>query len=206
MTVLAVAMVYRLELFKVDVQGAYINTPRPDEVKYKYVSLAKHIASVVVSLAPEFAQYLDSNGTMIVELDYMWYGQKEAGFYWIIYHMSHLIAGGFESNVVDPCVVYRQSAAGIVHGAITVDDGLYATSSAAAKAEVIAMYAAKFGVNGYTVLFEGDKLNHLGMTIGVEMTAVPRVVWYLSVRTDRDCRSCHGSPKSLSRACWGGPF
>jgi hypothetical protein len=128
------------------------------------VRLAKDVVEVLVDLAPDMAEYMLSDGTLVVEMEYMLYGYVEAGKLWYEYLMAIYLAKGFVVSLADPCVIHYKSEAGEVHGSITVDDTLFTFSSDAALAEVEAMYCEAFGIDGFTSE-KGDDFMHLGMRV-----------------------------------------
>jgi len=101
---------------------------------------------------------------MLVEMNYMLYGYVEAGRQWYDYLMKVYLDFGFTINVADPCVIHYRSAAGEVHGTVTVDDTLFTYSSDQVLLEVDDMYVKAFGVGGFTTE-KGDDFGHLGMRI-----------------------------------------
>ena len=48
-----IAIYHDLELFKIDITAAYLNTPMNDDVKHKWLVLYKDSASVHVSIDPD---------------------------------------------------------------------------------------------------------------------------------------------------------
>jgi hypothetical protein len=153
-----------LIVFKIDVICAFPHVPRPPEVRYKYLRLSKDIASIVVEMHPEYQEYLAGDGTMLMELDKMLYGMKEAGYQFYCYIMDMLHKGGYTNNPADACVVHCFHQDGDCHGALTVDDGIYVATSEAMYRRTLRMYDEKFGPQGvgYTVV-RGDSLELLGL-------------------------------------------
>ena len=103
-----------------------------------------------MTLFPNYADFQGKDGSLIIELDKMLYGMKEAGyiFYLLMFDMFH--ASGFVASRVDPCVVHLFEASWEAHGAISVDDCFFAVSSKEAKEALHTMFLAKFGAKGYT--------------------------------------------------------
>jgi hypothetical protein len=87
---------------------------------------------------------------MLVEIDFMLYGYVEAGKLWNEYLMAIYLAFGFTVNKADPCVIHYESAKGVIHGSITVDDTLFTFSNDEMLEEIDTMYRSAFVVNGFT--------------------------------------------------------
>ena len=80
---ISIAIYHALELFKIDITAAYLNTPMNDDVKHKWLMLDKDEASVLNSMDPDYWKtYLRRDGKNLVELDKIMYGFKEAAHYW----------------------------------------------------------------------------------------------------------------------------
>ena len=77
------AVHYDLEVFKIDITAAYLNTPMNDNVKHKWLMLDKDVASVLLSMDNNYwKEYLRNDGRILVRLDKIMYGFKEAAFWW----------------------------------------------------------------------------------------------------------------------------
>jgi len=162
MVLCCVAALFGWIVYKIDIASAYLNTPRPPDLKYKYLRLPIHVVKMLLVLRPEFAKYVDPDGTMVVELDHMLYRMKEAGYQWFKSLFEFLGAAGFVVNPADQCVIHRISEHGETHGAVTVDDMLFVSSTEEEKLNTISDVAKRFGEKGYTVI-SGDDIPHLGM-------------------------------------------
>jgi hypothetical protein len=151
-----------LIVVRIDVNSAYCTVATPPEQHYKYLRLSAAITKIVVKLNPSYSIYVQANGAMIVRLDRMLYGMKEAGNLWHAKLFGCFTRAGFKLNAMDPCVIHKTSVTGSSHGAVNVDDALFGCTSEACVQEIIAMYSAEFGSDGFTVT-RGDTLTHLGM-------------------------------------------
>jgi hypothetical protein len=148
-----------------DVKQAFILAHRPKgRDLYRFVRLSPDLVKILVGLAPDMAPFMGPDGSMLVEMNYMLYGYVEAGRQWYDYLMKVYLDFGFTINVADPCVIHYRSAAGEVHGTVTVDDTLFTYSSEQVLLEVDDMYVKAFGVGGFTTE-KGDDFGHLGMRI-----------------------------------------
>ena len=52
---------------KLDFTGAYLNTPRPDDVQHKYLFVPRNVAKLVVEIDPTFADYVLEDGRILVD-------------------------------------------------------------------------------------------------------------------------------------------
>ena len=150
------------EVLKYDVVCGYPNAARPPEVQYKYLRVSKEVATIVVDLFPAYADFLGKDGSLIVELDKMLYGMKEAGYYFYLLMFDMFHGSGFETSRVDPCVIHRFGVGWEAHGAVSVDDCFFAVSSPEAKSALDKMFTNKFGPNGFTVQ-DGNRIDLLGL-------------------------------------------
>ena len=150
------------EVFKIDVVAGYPHAERPDEVKYKYLRLDKHVAAAVVKQRPEWSRYLNKDGSLIVELNRMIYGMKEAGYQFYLLVNDMYRAGGFKTSQADKCMIVRTEREDKALGTYSVDDALFAVNSPTAKEHIIKMYEKRFGKDGF-VLTEGSTFDLLGM-------------------------------------------
>ena len=150
------------EVLKYDVVCGYPNAARPPEVQYKYLRVSKEVAAIIVDLFPTYAEFLGRDGSLIVELDKMLYGMKEAGYYFYLLMFDMFRADGFITSRVDPCVIHRFEAGWEAHGAVSVDDCFFAVSSPDAKKALDDMFTAKFGPLGFTVQ-AGNRIDLLGL-------------------------------------------
>lgn len=150
-------------VIRFDVVCGYPNASRPPEVKYKYLRLNPRVAAIVVRIFPEYASFLDTRGSLIIELDRLLYGMKEAGYYFYLLMVDMFTASGFLANPMDPCLLHLYHENGWqAHNALTVDDCLMCVSSLAARDFVMEMFTKKFGDDGFTFV-EGDSIDLLGM-------------------------------------------
>lgn len=151
------------DVIRFDVVCGYPNAARPPEVRYRYLRLNPQVAAIVVKLYPDYASFLDARGSLIIDLHYLLYGMKEAGFYFYLFMLEMFLAAGFVVNCVDPCVLHLFHPSGWeAHNALTVDDCLVTVSSRVARDAIMAIFVGKFGSDGFTFA-EGNRIDLLGM-------------------------------------------
>ena len=79
----SIAVYYDLEIYKIDITAAYLNTPMNDDVKHKWLMLDKDVAAVLMSMDQNYWKtYLRRDGKILVKLDKIMYGYKEAAYWW----------------------------------------------------------------------------------------------------------------------------
>ncbi len=66
-TIMSITAYKDYEVFTVDITGAYLNTPMPDDVKHKWMKLDKDVTEMLVEInEARFLPYVQTDGTMIV--------------------------------------------------------------------------------------------------------------------------------------------
>ena len=76
----SIAAYHDLEIFKIDVTSAYLNTPMNDDVKHKWLMLDKDVASILMSMDKNYWKtFLRKDGKILVELDKIMYGRPRTG-------------------------------------------------------------------------------------------------------------------------------
>jgi hypothetical protein len=91
------------EVCKVDVKGAFIQTPMEGDPIY--LKIGKNLASRVVKLYPEYSEFLDGKGNLFVEMLKAMYGCVQASLLWHRLLVKVLKGIGFQQGKVDPCVM-----------------------------------------------------------------------------------------------------
>jgi hypothetical protein len=189
-----------------DVRQAYtlVDRPRKSKDYYRFVRFRKDVVAVLLELRPDLGPYVLADGSMLVEMMKMLYGDVVAGRRWYEKIMAIYLAKGFTVNLADPCVIHYKSVNGEVHGSITVDDTLFTYSSEEVLAEVDRMYQEAFGVDGYTSE-KGTTFTHLGMCIeqrlgeGMICVSQPEFVAELVVQAE-PMREKYGSRRGSTPA------
>ncbi|HNJ38565.1 MAG TPA: reverse transcriptase domain-containing protein [Nitrosomonas sp.] len=95
----------RRQVATVDIEGAYLHAKMKGEV---YIQIEPVIASILISIQPEYDKYKLPNGSLIMRLDKALYGCIESArlFY---EHISKTLKDlGFKPNEYDPCVFNKE--------------------------------------------------------------------------------------------------
>jgi hypothetical protein len=91
------------EVCKIDVKGAFIQTPMEGDPIY--MRIGRDLASKVVKLYPEYNEFIDEKGNLFVEMLKAMYGCVQASLLWHRLLVKVLKGMGFEQCEVDPCVM-----------------------------------------------------------------------------------------------------
>ena len=153
--------------------SAYLNTPMPEDVKYKWLELDNHVTDLLIELWPQtFNGYRMDNGKMIVKMDKLSYGWKESAHYWnLALNDMMTVRGGFKRCFKDKCVynIHSGDSGERLVAVVTVDDmACFVTRGSKLKQELIHLCKSTFG--GIT-LEESDVLNVIGMTFTIDRKA-----------------------------------
>jgi hypothetical protein len=159
-----------MEVFKIDFVSAYLNTIMPEEVKYKWLELDRHVTAILVELWPDiFKGFQMENGRMIVSMDKLSYGWKESAHYWnLVLNQMMTEKGGYKRSFKDKCMytIFDKATGERLVVGVTVDDmACFVTRGSKLKQELINLCESTFG--GIT-LEESDVLNIIGMTFTID--------------------------------------
>ena len=105
---ISIAIYHDLELFKIDITAAYLNTPMNDDVKHKWLMLDKDVASVLMSMDPDYWKtYSRRDGKILVELYKIMYGFMEAAHYRNKTLVKEFLDNGYREMSKDQCVMVK---------------------------------------------------------------------------------------------------
>lgn len=111
LAVAAIAAAERRIVIITDIGGAFLNASLlPTGIKV-HMRLDGTMAALLVQIAPEYAQFLEPSGCMVVELDKALYGCVEAALLWFNDLSGKLVDFGFVANPYDQCVFNKFGAA-----------------------------------------------------------------------------------------------
>lgn len=100
---IAIATYYRMDVVTVDVVGAYLNAYL-DERDRVYVRLDARVSELLVRISPDYAEYVQADGTIVVRLLKALYGLLQSGKRWHDYLIEVLEGFGFDKSRYDPCL------------------------------------------------------------------------------------------------------
>ena len=119
---LATAANERRSVLSFDVNCAYLNADMNSEV---IMELNPLTAELLSELDPNFKQFQERDGKMLVKLNKALYGCIESAKLWYERFKSFLVRKGFAVNPYDPCVFNRYTEAGVQCTVFFhVDDGI----------------------------------------------------------------------------------
>ena len=166
MILIKVAAQQMLNLSVLDVPGAFLHATMQDLRKGhdpdtpRYVRLSGMLAEVIVRLKPEWKQFMNDKGEVIMELKRALYGLIEASRLWMLEITSTLIANGFVQSLLDPCLYIHKERNLIV--AVYVDDFLAAHDGRVHLDWLIGLLTAKYGAPRVQT---GDVIDYLNIRI-----------------------------------------
>jgi hypothetical protein len=102
-----------------DIGGAYLNAKIDAEV---YMWLGREIADILIRIMPEYKDYTDDHGRILVQVEKALYGLIQSAKLWYEHLTGVLSKNGFESNSMDPCVWNKIVKGNQVTVVIYVDD------------------------------------------------------------------------------------
>jgi hypothetical protein len=159
--VASIAILKGYTVFSIDFVGAYLNTPRPDSVKHKHIFLNKEVSALLCEMDATWTTFMQKDRRILVEMDKLLYGYREAGYYWHHLLMAMFLNHDFVQCHGDPCLVWKSNGKGEQFVTINTDDCFVAVSSDALKLDLIELCKNTFDE---ITLQEGDIIPHLGMT------------------------------------------
>ena len=163
----AVAAYHDLEVFGIDFVAAYLNTPNPEAVKHRWLLLDPVISRRLIERDPTtWRPFFRSDKKILVHMNKLGYGYKEAAHYWNAILMEMFIKGGWSVSKKDKCLVYRATLSIPALVALTVDDltGV-APRGSGVKEQLMALCRATFDE---ITIKEGDVINVIGMTFEMD--------------------------------------
>ena len=114
----------------IDIGSAYLNAlmPKTDPSKLVFMRISKEVSQIMANLDNTFNSFLNTDGTLVVELDRALYGCIESALLWFCELSGFLTKIGFAANPYDICVMNRTTKAGKATIGIYVDDILLTCS------------------------------------------------------------------------------
>ena len=118
LTVAAIAAAEGREVVIIDIGRAFLNADmsptgvlvhmRLNRMMSVHMRLDRMMSAILINIDPTYKQYIESSGSMIVQLDKALYGCVEASALWYKDLRDKLIGNGFRQNQYDLCV-YNKS-------------------------------------------------------------------------------------------------
>jgi hypothetical protein len=157
---LAATKAWRI-VVKIDVKGAFVQTPKKGEPTY--MKFDPKVSKYAVEIFPKLKGMLEDDGCIYTLLLKAMYGCVQASALWYALIKAELESLGYGVGPTDPCVFVKQVGSRIFILLLYVDDILAIVDEEEAE-KIRAHLVAKFG----TVLFKiNGKLSYLGMEIEI---------------------------------------
>ncbi len=186
-TIIAIAAVERRKICTIYITGAYLECllPPGDNV---YMVLDPLVAKILAKLDPNVAQYINTNGEVIVKLTRALYGCVQSALLWFNKLKSTLEEAGFVANPYDMCVFNKMYKGKQITVAFHVDDLLMTSQSDEAINDLINFLKSRFTAVTAEL---GNKHSYLAMTITTERQyyTVSMEGYITTLLTDRKIRN-----------------
>ena len=109
-----------------DIGGAYLNAKIDAEV---FMWLGREVSSILIQIIPEYKDYTDERGRILVQVEKALYGLIQSAKLWYEHLTGVLRKNGFESNSIDPCVMNKTVNGIQITVVIYVDDLMITSKS-----------------------------------------------------------------------------
>ena len=175
MMVAAIAAAEGRKVITADVSGAFLHADMAMTGVVVHVRLDSIMTRFLVKLDPSYAQYVNEDGTCIVQLDRALYGTIEAARLWYMNISSKLKEYGFEANPYDECVFNKVGSDGHQITIVLYVDDMMITCESEMELDRFEAYLHQcYGVDSITK-HTGDVIDFLGMTFDFRIKGEVRV-------------------------------
>ena len=157
----AIAAKSNIDLATFDIKGAFLHAPIDEEV---YVRIGKDVAAILCEHNKDYMEFLQNDGTMIVQLEKFLYGLKKAPRAWYEVIKKVILDIGFTSTSNDTCCFVRHKQNNSSYLVLYVDDMLLAASKEYID-EFHFELTKHFGMENVTAYKNSKFVSFLGMKI-----------------------------------------
>jgi len=164
MIVLCIAAVEKRKLEAIDFPGAYLNATLDEK---QVMRLDKILTEEAVNADPSLKQFVQPDGTMLVELLKALYGLPEAAKLWYIHLRKALIEIGYKCSTSDPCLFHREKDGEKSSLCLYVDDMLHTFTGVKLYQELHDGLAARYEQVTVQKLEKGKNISYLGMDLRI---------------------------------------
>ena len=173
LTVAAIAAAEGRSVITIDIGGAFLNADMaPTGVKV-HMRLDKVMTTLLQKIDPSNRDYVESGGTMVVELDKALYGCVEAAGLWYEDLRSTIEQDGFVENPYDVCVFNKTCTDGTQTTIVLHVDDLMVSN--VHESNLDAFYDHLKEVYKETRVVKGRVLDYVGMTFDFTKTGEVKV-------------------------------
>jgi hypothetical protein len=164
-TQLAMAVKEKMQTEGFDVPCAYLNSNLKSG-KFHKMKIGKVIAQFLVQVDPKAKEFVQPDGSILVEIRKSLYGLPEAAQLWNEYLTGALINGGYTQCPSEPCLFIRKKGSQVSIVTVYVDDCLHIYKGDQIRAE---LYASLRNANLHGLKVEtlsrGSPISFLGISI-----------------------------------------
>jgi hypothetical protein len=185
-TIAAIAASENRFVETMDIGGAFLNADMKPTGVVVHMRLDKMMASILVKIAPDYHQFLNADGTIVVQLDKALYGTVEAASLWYNELKGKLEQYGFIPNPYDNCVFNISGDDGIQTTVVLHVDDLLITSASQAHLESFKLYMRS--IYKEISIKQGKIIDYLGMTF--DFTSNPKLSVTMEHCTDDILSNC----------------
>ena len=162
LTVAAIAAAEGRHVFVTDIGGAFLNASLQPTGVIVRMRLNQLMTTLLVQIDPSYAEFVEQDGTVVVELDKALYGCVEASLLWYRDLKDKLEGYGFVANPYDACVFNMTGASGSQITVVIHVDDLLSTCASADDLEAFAVFLKSMYKETRTN--RGLVLDYIGMT------------------------------------------
>ena len=174
LSIAAIAAAEERKVMTIDVGGAFLNADIKRTGVLVHVRLDRIMTGFLVEIAPEYREFVNADGSCVVELDKALYGTLEAAKLWYDNISTKLVTNGFEPNPYDPCVFNKINRDGLqITVALYVDD-LLVTCEDERELDAFAAFL-RASYSGDITEHRGDIAEYLAMTFDFRTRGEVRV-------------------------------
>ena len=162
LTVAAIAAAEGREVVVIDIGGAFLNADMSPTGVLVHMRLDRIMSAMLIQIDPTYSQYLETNGSLIVQLDKALYGCVEASALWYKDLRNKLLQNGFQQNPYDLCVYNKMGEDGKQITIVVHVDDLMVTSVSRLHIDAFGTYLKSVYPETKTSI--GRVLDYVGMT------------------------------------------
>lgn len=162
LTVAAIAAAEERHVIVIDIGGAFLNADMaPTGIKV-HMRLDRIMTAMLLQIDESYREFVEPNGTLVVELDKALYGCVESAALWYNNLRDNLVADGFEANSYDACVFNKIGQDGVQITIVVHVDDLMVTSVSQPSLDAFEVYL--LSVYPETRTNTGKVIDYIGMT------------------------------------------
>lgn len=119
---LAISAYERRSMCTFDVPTAFTWAPIPDS-DLIYLRMRRQVVDILLRLRPDYAQYVNADGSIYFKLERALYGLVQSALLWYIHLSNTLTALKYVKCHFDPCIFVKTTSSSTIMVGMHVDDG-----------------------------------------------------------------------------------